>query len=369
MLASLIANGYLATQWYTDSVQDVIRSKAVFVSGRMSADKASTFEWNFFPSCGSTAISATTPDADLTACVNEVIAKLQSRVSGHGTNIPVSISEAKGTIGMIGDAVVKLSTAYRQVRKGRFKSAAQTLGLRSTPKGLSLRKSAERNWLQYRYGWRLVVYDIESLTKTLYDQLTTRPILLRVTAKAERHRKATQVTNLVRFDNPYSGATLFTVTVTKNIVTDQVCRGGYVYEISNTALAGAQSFGLANPFVWAWEVIPYSFVLDWVVNVGSVLEGLTAFVGKIYKDGWICKEAQTTTTVSWSNVAKGWGAYTLTKMPSFFSDDVIERRFARSRQNFTSATIHVDFDLNVQRVMDAISLVDTRPKKKLPFWL
>lgn len=39
------------------------------------------------------------------------------------------------------------------------------------------------------------------------------------------------------------------------------------------------SFGITNPLELAWELIPYSFVIDWAFNVGNVLSGLDALIG------------------------------------------------------------------------------------------
>lgn len=50
-------------------------------------------------------------------------------------------------------------------------------------------------------------------------------------------------------------------------------------KITNHNLYIANQLGLVNPAVVAWELVPFSFVADWVVNVKQVLESLTTFVG------------------------------------------------------------------------------------------
>lgn len=49
--------------------------------------------------------------------------------------------------------------------------------------------------------------------------------------------------------------------------------------ITNLNLAMMQQVGLANPAKIAWELVPFSFVLDWFVNVGDYLGSLTDFAG------------------------------------------------------------------------------------------
>ncbi len=41
----------------------------------------------------------------------------------------------------------------------------------------------------------------------------------------------------------------------------------------------ASQVGLVNPLSFAWEIIPFSFVVDWFVNVGQMLASMTDFVG------------------------------------------------------------------------------------------
>ena len=45
------------------------------------------------------------------------------------------------------------------------------------------------------------------------------------------------------------------------------------------AVASAAQFGLTNPLLVAWEVVPFSFVVDWFLPVGDYLEGLTSLHG------------------------------------------------------------------------------------------
>jgi len=153
-------------------------------------------------------------------------------------------------------------------------------------------------------------------------------------------------------------------TANKHIRWSRVVRGGYVYKIENESISTQQSFGILNPFVFAWEVIPYSFVVDWVANVGECLQGLNAFAGKSCVDGWICREIESRMVVYWTGVQKAPGGVYLVNspLPTYYSGDIVERRFSRTRVGFTPAQFRLEFDLNVNRALDAISLVTQRFK-------
>jgi len=50
-------------------------------------------------------------------------------------------------------------------------------------------------------------------------------------------------------------------------------------EVNSQSLTAAQQAGLTNPALVAWELVPYSFVFDWVCSVGDWLTALTALNG------------------------------------------------------------------------------------------
>lgn len=47
----------------------------------------------------------------------------------------------------------------------------------------------------------------------------------------------------------------------------------------SATLKSSAALGITNPLATAWELIPYSFVLDWVIGVGEYLNNLDALVG------------------------------------------------------------------------------------------
>lgn len=361
-MVQLLAQGFLPTTAYVDDLQEVVNSKVVTFSGLLSADPRSTFVWSIIPATARYPVSVDT-DAKVISLVASVQEKLQSKISGNGTNLAVTATEAEETVGMIGVAVKKLFTAYRHVRHGNFRAGALALGLQNTPKRVGRRESFGDNWLQYRYGWRLVVTDIASLMKTLYNVLSTRPPILRVTSWDANERIYSWNLGQRSLTMP-NGTALCTYDLTQKTRFVVQVRGGYVYELQSVPLATGQSFGLTNPAVWAWEVIPYSFVLDWAVNVGSVLEGITAFQGKRCLDGWICKSIESSTEYFWSNLKKSSGVTQMWDSGERYFGPVVERRFARSAMAFTPSSLRLDLSLNTERVIDAISMLKQQVMRK-----
>jgi hypothetical protein len=63
-----------------------------------------------------------------------------------------------------------------------------------------------------------------------------------------------------------------------------------MFRIPNGAISVVDAFGLSNPLTVAWEIIPFSFVVDWFLPIGDALKGLTAFSGLEFHDGWITRK-------------------------------------------------------------------------------
>jgi hypothetical protein len=51
------------------------------------------------------------------------------------------------------------------------------------------------------------------------------------------------------------------------------------YRIRDAGLKQLSQVGITNPALLVWELIPYSFVFDWIIPVGDFLGSLDALVG------------------------------------------------------------------------------------------
>ena len=54
---------------------------------------------------------------------------------------------------------------------------------------------------------------------------------------------------------------------------------GMQIKVSNPNVLLANRLGLLNPISVAWELVPFSFLIDWFVPVGNYLDSFTDFVG------------------------------------------------------------------------------------------
>lgn len=56
--------------------------------------------------------------------------------------------------------------------------------------------------------------------------------------------------------------------------------------LNDEFIAKAKALDVDNPYSTAWELVPFSFVMDWFVNIGDFLESLNATSGMTYGGGY-----------------------------------------------------------------------------------
>lgn len=128
----------------------------------------------------------------------------------------------------------------------------------------NLRKTAQtgdlyNQWLQGRYGWRILMFELKELAQVLSQLDVTR----------ERFKQ--------RNGNSYSETRLWTHNSVAGVGDyDYNFRDEIEYSVRGNVIADIKPPDFTfNPITTAWEVIPYSFVIDWFVNVGAWLESMS----------------------------------------------------------------------------------------------
>lgn len=178
----------------------------------------------------------------------------------------------------------------RHPAQGLFK------GLRNYTEALERKKKPRRGkrwnnrmlqdtWLEYSFGWVPLVSDCKSIAEALGHLVDDRRRST-VRGHGSQETELSAFTTLTNFGHIYG----FDTTNTK-VKSDVTIRGGLSSELrapsgSIERLTEVCGFDLSEWAPTLWEVIPYSFVVDYFTNVGDIISCATACTSNVT---WLSK--------------------------------------------------------------------------------
>ena len=207
----------------------------------------------------------------------EVMLKVGSKKASFGE----SIAESREALRMITKSAVSLFHAYRAAKRGNWGGVAKALGVRK--KDILHKKSVSEKWLAYQYGWKPLMNDIYDAHQLIQKGFREKSQLACNVRNLEDHYER-------RVDDGAGGYEKVTSTAKFSMKV--------FYSISDSELSKLGQMGLINPLSVAWEVVPFSFVVDWFLPVGNFLEAITAPLGVTFIDGYASAKCEGTKTVS-----------------------------------------------------------------------
>lgn len=179
---------------------------------------------------------------------------LKGKVKGEVMNLAQNVAEYRQTCSLFSGLANDIYQTFRSLRRGRI------------PRGpASWSKSAANRWLEYQYGLKPLLSD---LFKAAEDLSTVNP------PPVYRRFRARRNISGQTFD-----ASPAPYVLTRAASHTWSLRSRVTAIISTGSLRRASEYGVINPAVLAWELIPYSFVIDWMIPVGDYLSSLDALVG------------------------------------------------------------------------------------------
>lgn len=220
-------------------------------------------------------VAGSIPALNDAAAYNQLIDKLYERVRG-GLDLSVDIAEGHKTWDML-------------------KSASRSVGLSGihpsfrgpVPRVMRVLESLERiarqylknprskdyanAWLAWTYGWKPAATSLyEAVDKMMTPQETV--IRVRVTSSAKD-----KLSTRTPVFHPY-------------IQSDRIGQSQVRYlldgwfRIQDSTLLSLAGYTSLNPVSIAWELVPYSFVVDWVVDIGGYMRNLESAL--LYRSSW-----------------------------------------------------------------------------------
>lgn len=208
--------------------------------------------------------------------------KALERVKSQQVNLPVLAAEATKTVSLIGETARRLALAYRSLRRGALNECAHILGVPLTiSKGRERRfrsdyarngqEAASKEWLALQYGWTPLLYDIHGSALALAELSYDPGYNYYTVTGVARNRKFSKSIRAISI-SPYAEADELVEVYAQ-------CRFVIKFTHDSPSFERFRQLGFTNPALVAWELVPYSFVVDWFIDIGGWISGFDALAG------------------------------------------------------------------------------------------
>jgi hypothetical protein len=182
---------------------------------------------------------------------------------------------------MIGDAFHRIGRSLLHLRRGNVAGALQAL--ESNP---NVRRrgnfrptgSLASDWLALQYGWKPAINDVHygMMALSKFDLEDVAVANVRSSATSHDVKSASLRPNAAGSPPVVGGYSIITRTRTSFQLR---------FRVQDHFRALMSQSGFTNPVSLAWELLPFSFVFDWALPVGSFFESLDQWGGLEFLDG------------------------------------------------------------------------------------
>lgn len=190
---------------------------------------------------------------------------INSLQNNQSASIGAALGEWKQSFDMIANRLKDLDTAWKAVRFRNLGTAQALMGV--PPKGWRQQSKKPADlWLEWHFGWSPMLSDIHGAMEALSSQLP-QAMHVKVASRATYHQDL-----VATVDNGFSRKRI------KGQFNAVAGIEGWA-KLVNPSVGLLSQLGLINPVSVAWELVPWSFLVDHVVGIGDFIESFTDTIG------------------------------------------------------------------------------------------
>lgn len=222
------------------------------------------------------------PNSIRESAKSETYARLRGKLYQGSAALGVTFASVQQSREMISKRYEQLSLSATQLER----SLAKTVAKRRVSRSLA------DSYLEWVFGWKPAFADIHAAVITVCQLSTVQGRIRASTVKADVLQQ-----NWRR--NYFS--------ITERTAIQYRCTRSAGYRVVNPNVWLAERAGLLNPAAVAWDLVPWSFVVNMIVNTGQLVQSVTDFAGLEF------------TSSSTTETVKGAGETNTYRLPGYGS--------------------------------------------------
>lgn len=243
---------------------------------------------------------------------NKAIQRLRERAVGETQNLSETVATLNQTFGMIGNMIGRIAGSLKDLKSGNFQGAIGQLfntGRRNFRYGSPrFTKDLASNWLELQYGWKPLINDVHYVLEALGKRDLANATMATARSSATSRSAQSGVLRQGPSTDVLGGWSAVTSTTT---------RLGVRFKVQDPFRAFLSQSGFTNPVSLGWELLPFSFVFDWFLPVGSYLESLDSWGGLVFMDGF--ESTFTRLQTAYSQDYEGYHATNMNEPPTRYT--------------------------------------------------
>jgi len=213
----------------------------------------------------------------------ELRTRVRLAIKDQKANWAVTAAEWQKTADMVTEAATSIYKAYGNLRRGNIAQAARDLGVTASKRG---RRRFQRNyarnqadavssgWLELQYGWRPLISEVYGTAEFAAKQTVPS-----IHSRVQRSQTLEVSQSVKQSPRGYNEIYTYTGSLT--------CKYTVHFRVDGSLAPQAAQVGLTNPLLVAWELVPFSFVVDWFIPIGNALASLDATLGLVFEFGCV----------------------------------------------------------------------------------
>lgn len=252
-----------------------------------------------------TALYRTFGEQDALATLNRALTK----AAIGDVNVGTFIGEFASTKGMVVNRMKSIQNFFANAKNLNFHDidkshpGKMTQALKDKISKDPVHVRLSNNWLELQFGWLPLISDVWNSLDAFRTSLKTRGSTVKSTSRGKTA-------------NGRNSA-------------------GYIATVKNPALYSLTQLGLTNPLVVAWELVPFSFLIDYFINIGDTLKDVTSGLGVSNRMAWYVYED---VIVNYYTPSGAWYLRTVTVNRKVISNPSISLQFNEIRSSLTRAS-------------------------------